>query len=464
MVAPTSEGLSLVREAAARIAAQLPLTSQADVFDLSNRHTGAKSERYRRAAEDYLQSGLYPADSNVKMFVKAERFDPNAKCRPDPRAIQYRGTKYCVALSQYLRPIEEHIYQIDFINRGVTRTRNVAKGLNSVARAEILASKLLSFDDPMIIGLDASRFDKHVSQGLLKLEHWVYCQSNSEPEFAELLKRQLVNKCYTSQGIKYVTRGRRMSGDMNTASGNVLLMLMMILAYMDLSVRIRKWDCFDDGDDALVIIEGGDFPLFTSRFNQVWTSFGMTMKVEEPCRSLHEVEFCQSKVIEYQMGRYKFVRDYRTVMSKAASGIRNWSNRAYRFRVLKAIGMCELILNLGVPVLQEYALALLRNSGGGSPDVYRYASDGLKARVRRELQLLGVKSPNSVCAQPIENVARETFYIAFGLSIPDQLQLERRLAQWVFEVDEQPLEVGPEWDFSSWSGRQTVEELYHLLA
>lgn len=455
---PNSEGLNLMRLGARAITRNLVPTAEDDIFALSKRHGGAKGARYARAADEYLMTGLLPSDSNIKMFVKPERFDPNSKVNPDPRAIQFRAPKYCVALAQYLRPIEEQIYQFDHASDGVPCTRNVAKGLNSKSRAQLLAEKAKLFDDPCFITMDASRFDKHVSVAHLRTEHGVYLACNRDPVFRRLLKLQLKNKCFTSRGISYVVLGRRMSGDMNTAIGNIVIMLGMIIGYCRYHLKLSKWDCLDDGDDFVIIIEKGDAHRFCADVSEVFLSMGMEMKVDEPVTSLHDVEFCQSKVIEFCPGGYKFVRNYRKVISNGTSGVRNWSNRTVRNNTIHAVGMCELVLGLGIPVLQEYALALIRNTSGPK-DIMKYTSEGYKAHMARELASLRVTDIRQVKAQPIQACARASFAQAFGLSEGEQLRLEARFRSWNFSLDD-PLFIGDEWDVDTWTGSVSMNEIY----
>jgi len=455
---PTPQGLAMVRGAARVIAATLPISAPDDIYALANRHGGLKGSRYRAAADELCVGGLHPGDSTVKMFVKAERFDGHTKVNPDPRAIQFRGPKYCVEIAQYLRPVEEHLYQFDHASAGVPRSRNVAKGLNSVDRAELLVEKARHFRCPVFVTCDASRFDMHVSEALLKIEHSVYLAGMPVERFRELLAMQLKNRCYSSIGIKYVVRGRRMSGDMNTAIGNVVLMLAMMMAFCKL-LGLKRWDCLDDGDDIVVILEEGDVCRFQKEIIPVFAGFGMEMKVDAAVRSIHEVEFCQSRIVEFSAGRYKFVRDYRAVMSKATSGVRNWLNPAYRSRTIHAIGTCELVLGLGVPVLQSYALALLRNSRGAS-DLLHHAPDGLRARTLRDVKLLGLRNLGDLKPQPIQQCARESFAQAFGLDEMEQIRMEKALDSWIFTMD--VTQHGPEWDVASWTCAQSHNELYRL--
>lgn len=458
VVKPSPHGLALVRSAVRDVTATLRQSGEDDIFALADRHGGQKGRRYRDAAVKYGMFGINATDACIKMFVKSERFNPISKINPDPRAIQFRGAKFCVALAQYLRPIEEKLYLFSQASDGVANSRNVAKGLNSVERAELLVRKASCFQDPVYVTLDASRFDKHVSEALLKIEHSVYRHCNQDPVFEKLLNMQLLNRCFSSLGISYVARGRRMSGDMNTAIGNVILMLVMMIAYCRHILNLAVWDCLDDGDDIVVIIERRDVFRFRANLCSSFESFGMEMKMDEACESIHDVEFCQSRVVEYQPSRFKFVRDYRAVFSKATSGVRNWMDPIFRTRVIHAIGTCELVLGLGVPILQSYALALLRNSSG-IKDVLKHAPDGLKARALRDAKSLGVSINKCLLPQPILRCSRESFAQAFNCTEAEQLRIEAWLDSWTFDISTSQA-FGSEWEVYSWSSATSTGELY----
>jgi len=447
----------MIMGAATTIARIVPCTVENSIYDMPERHSGAKKERYLEACRQYELRGLMKSDSFCKMFVKAERFDVASKRNPDPRAIQYRGGVYCVAFAAFLRPIEDFIYLSSFANDGVPPTRNVAKGLNSVMRAELLVTKLTHFADPVVVSVDMSRFDKHVAIAHLKANHYIYLASNPSKLFASILSLQLNNKCFSNLGLKYKCEGRRMSGDMDTAIGNILIMLTMVIAICRLTLKFSRWDCLDDGDDCLIILERDDLPTFQAEASGLFLQMGMEMTVSSTTSSLFQIDFCKSRVIEYQPSRYKFVRDFRDVCSKSLCGSRNWTDPIYRERVINATGMCELVLNLGVPVLQSFACALLRNTRGGTR---RHARDGLLQRALRDASRLGVAIEN---VQPVEicQCARESFAEAFGLDPIQQQDIESSLDAWVFTNDE-PFESDSDWDVLTWFGCRTHHELYPI--
>lgn len=456
---PSSLGIARLKAAAARVAGFLPRSSPQDLLAMPNRYTGAKKQRYLDAAMRFVRFGVRTFDAGCTMFVKPERMHGEKKVNPDPRAIQFRSSVYCVALAQHLQPIEHHIYELSGFCAGVPPSRNIAKGLNQAERAELLRRKMAAFRNPRVISLDASRFDKHVDIELLKVEHSVYTTASSHPMFKRLLKMQLISKVRSKYGLKYVCHGRRMSGDMNTACGNCLLMLIMVLAFC-IWMGLTSWDTLDDGDDCLLIVEEEDLDRVLSCLTEHFLEYGMEMKVENVACSLHEVIFCQSSVVEYADARFKFVRDYRAVISKSLCGIRHWQDPKYRIKVLRAIGLCELVLNLGVPVLQSFACCLLRNVG--RPDDFSYASDGLQSRVARELRALGVPA-HAVAPQVINECARESFAIAFNCSRDDQLFFEQSLD--ALDFDHQTMDYfGVEWDVANWLAHHSSGEVYPLQA
>lgn len=453
------EGLTLLAQAAKDIAAKCPHIPQQDIDIMPNSYTGLKKLRYINAMESLEVTPLTSRDAGVSLFVKAERIDGDAKKNPDPRAIQFRDPRYAVAFAQYLKPIEHFIYLIDFISRGVTPSRNVAKGLNAIERAKLLRLKMDEFDDPVVVSVDASRFDKHVHIFTLMLVHFIYLSMNPSVEFARILCMQLVSRVSSDLGLKYVVYGKRMSGDMDTAAGNCLLMLLMVLAYCWYVVDLNKFDCIDDGDDCLLIIERAEYTKFETNLQGAFLEFGHELKIENVTDELFKVEFCQSQVVEYQPGELKFVRNFRAVIAKSMCGIRNWKSVSYRIKVLRAIGSCELVLNLGVPILEEYALAILRNLPEGVMDL-RYAPDALAYRYRKEMKTLHNVDIKSRVGR-IHNTARESFAVGFGVSIPEQLSIEAALRSWTFDV-RSSIYVGEEWDVQNWERDTRLFEVYDL--
>jgi hypothetical protein len=381
------------------------------------------------------------------MFVKHEKLNGSKKTNPDPRAIQFRNVKYCVALGKYLKPMEHLLYRLrgSGKNSVLPPSRVIGKGLSSVGRAQLLVSKLAMFEKPVVLSLDGSRFDLHVARELLQIEHLVYTTMNGSRKLRQLLAWQLDNKGKSDGGIKYKCRGRRMSGDMNTALGNCLLMIIMVATFM----RGKKYDMLDDGDDCLLIIESSDLEWVLANVTEAFLEYGMEVKIENIAHSLEEIEWCQCRPIRLGGGRVRFVRDYNKVLSTALSGTKYFmSTEGSRRKLVNTIGMSELILNLGVPVLQEYAIALMRNAATGEA----YELNELESyfhRLKRELKERNLRQLTRVKPQPITDEARFSFFLAYGLGCDEQLELESFLRQWrfCFAAGEK---MTAEWDVANW--------------
>lgn len=449
---PTPEGLSMMRAGARIISKSLPRTVQEELGAFAEKYGGQKRARYMQAVEHVLENGLSRRNAGVTMFIKCEKMDP-VKCNPDPRAIQFRDPKYCVLLASFLKPIEEHLYRLKIRHPLVGTTRLVGKGLNQVDRARLLRRKMERFRAPVVLSLDMSRFDQHVDVEALKIEHSVYLSSNPSSWFQRLLSWQLVNRVHSRLGFKYVTLGKRMSGDMNTALGNCVIMISMVLGIM---IKYSKpFDLLDDGDDCLLIVERSELEFLRADLPCQFLKMGHELKIENVAFTLPQVSWCQSSPICTAAG-WKFVRHPNKVMSCALVGVR-WLNAPtwLRLEYLAGLADCEFVLNVGVPILQEYALALRRNSRGAKARFDE--SSGEWFRYLREVKLYR-RSTGQDLDLEITDAARDSFYEAFGVSRQAQLDAEMALRNWNFSV-EGVTEAFASWDPETWVNlRETFAE------
>jgi hypothetical protein len=313
------------------------------------------------------------------------------------------------------------------------------------------------FDDPRVISLDASRFDLHVHRSLLLIEHGIYLAMNGDPELAMLLSWQLDNKGRTSLGIKYKCKGRRMSGDMNTALGNCILMIIMVATFM----RGKKYDILDDGDDCLLIVEAGLLGWVLENAHKEFLAYGMEIKIENVATKLEEIEWCQCKPIRVSPDTVKFVRNPHKVLSTALGGTKYFVQEGARRKLVNTIGMAELILNLGVPVLQEYALALMRNAST-TKTLKLNELESYFHRLKRELQAMNMRQLARVRPAPIQHEARMSFALAFGIPPSEQIVLEEFFKRWVFIFNTTEL-LTPEGDVVQWKEMQHyTSELYSV--
>lgn len=225
-------------------------------------YTGRRQATYQRAVDSLVIRPCCPRDANLKTFVKAEKLNLDLKMDPVPRVIQPRDPRYNVEIGCYLRPHEERIYQaVD----GLFKSPTIMSCYNSYTQATILKQKWDSYYEPVCVGLDASRFDQHVSTQALKFEHSIYAKVFRSRKLDALLKWQLVNhgRANASDGyFQYRKYGSRMSGDMNTSLGNKILMCLMSYEYLE-SLKI-PYSFANNGDDCLVIIDKKNLKRLTT--------------------------------------------------------------------------------------------------------------------------------------------------------------------------------------------------------
>jgi len=449
---PNPVALARLTCAARRIGLELRGTTVDDYGVLPLHYRGAKRRRYEEATEAVLRYGCDKADSHIKMFIKCENIrylqGPQKKINPDPRPIQFRDPKFMVEISRFLKPLEPLLYNLqgNRFNK-LPPSRAIGKGLNQRERAELLAHKFDRFTSPIVVSIDAHRFDQHVSKGLLQVEHSVYLAANSDPTFQRLLSWQLRNTCYSTKGIKYVAEGRRMSGDANTALGNCLIMVLMVQDYF-VGKGIKRWDLLDDGDDCLVLMEAKDYPEFALECDTHFLQFGMEVRVEAIAYDLEQVEWCQSRPVSLGDVR-KFIRNPWKVLSSTLTSAR-WQQATTvnsRRKLLNSIGLCELVLNQGVPVLQAFASSLVRIAGTDK-QARLSPSDNLTYRVEKEIGRKLGKIPKWK-AIPITDEARDSFCKAFGIDHDAQRRFEAYFQSWTFSLDGYT-ELGKHIDVPMW--------------
>lgn len=396
-----------------------------DPAEVLDQFKGSRKRRYSKAADLLRLKGWKDAYARVKMFVKAEKFDPEVKGNPDPRAIQFRSFMYGLMLACFIKPMEHSLYELK-LPQTLTKGRVMGKGLSLKARADLFWEKFRAFRRPRVVSIDAKRFDAHVNTGLLKVEHLYYTLMNKDPFLAHILSLQLFNKGRTQNGYQYTVKGGRMSGDMNTALGNCLLMAVMIL---DAMRSYDRWDCLIDGDDCLLFFEdesGVDLAGLEASFLE----YGMEIKLEGDTTNPLDVVWCQAHLVE-TFGGWVWVQNPEKVLSRGVSNTKYMSSEEEARSYCGAVGIGQFASYKGVPILQELALAYVRASEG------RVLNLDDKHFQRAFLQVGG--DPDDVkgtllnvdlTPDPITLKTRFDFHRAFSISPAAQEIMEAQLRVW----------------------------------
>lgn len=308
-------------------------------------YSGGKRRMYEAARIHVLGPKYMKLWSKVQMFVKPDKY-PRAQIHSKaPRAIQYRSPMYNLMLASYLKPYE-HAYYNHTDEYGL---KVVAKSLNNLERAQNIVEASKLFDNPVFVLCDHSKFDSHVKPEHLKLIHKLYLNCYKSKQLAQLLKQQLINKCYSKGGISYTVKGTRMSGDYDTALGNTLLNHYILNAVF----RNTKHHILLDGDDSVIVMPKEHLQYVD------WSEFsrmGMTTTYEV-VDDLKKVEFCRSRLIDVHRTP-RFARDWRRAAANMGVTIQNYPNQDAWLRYYAGVGLGELAASSGVPIIGVLAQKL----------------------------------------------------------------------------------------------------------
>lgn len=243
-------------------------------------------------------------DTDIALFLKAEKWvvEPGDLLKP-ARAIQYRGPRYNIELGRYLLPLEETLWSC--LNTGGVRVRdNVwlysSKGLTPDARAGQVATLWSRYPGGRALCLDHSRFDAHLSQEVLRMEHEIYLGLLKPCRLLRwLLAAQCKTRGRTKHGRKYRGVGGRMSGDVNTALGNTIVSALVLLAathdFSELSILV-------EGDDGVVFGPGSALERLEGILGGRVLPYGFELKISS-ARTLGGIDYCSGRVIVGSHGK-----------------------------------------------------------------------------------------------------------------------------------------------------------------
>lgn len=375
---------------------------------------------YQAAANSLLLVPLSRRDSYLKSFVKAERICTMDKRDPDPRVIQPRDPRYNVELGCFLKPIEHHLYQAV---ASVFKERTIFKGLNSNSAGMLMKDKWNRYNRPVAVGLDASRFDQHVSVDALRWEHSIYrYMFSNHPRLLKLLEWQVHNKGfgYAKDGkLKYSVDGCRMSGDMNTALGNCLIMCALVFAYCH-SKGIRNFSLANNGDDCVVIFERRFLPRFSEGLKEWFKEMGFQMKVEDPVYEFEKIEFCQTHPVCDGFGNCVLVRNAPYSLTKDSIAIKPLDSVQGWAKWLRSVAEGGLALTGGLPVSQNYYRCLMR--AASKIPGYNKRSKFLDPSLETGLVAFSKGMNRKFCTP--SDYSRYSYWLAFGITPDQQKHLE----------------------------------------
>lgn len=409
---------------------ELPVLLPMSDAEFLSRYSGRRRKVYEKAVERKLARPVCKKDARLSGFVKFEGLKQKSDDPTEavPRMIHPRDPVYNLELGKRIAHQEKPIFKAIAKVMGWPGDERVLpvvyKGMNAKKQGEEMQRAWDSFADPVALDLDASRFDQHVSRQMLEYEHSVFVRGicSGERKFTKwLLDMQLVNVaiCYADDGkVKYTVEGCRMSGDMNTSSGNCLIMCALVYSFMR-DAGVSKYRLVNNGDDCVLMLERKDFPLVGGLAGW-FLEMGFSMKVGDVVDVLERVTFCQTQPVRRDDG-YVMVRDPRTATAKDLTSKCYIQDETIRRRWCNAVRKGGKCLTAGIPVWPQFYEMFPasddtvenREELGG---LYSTGLWWLSRNMRDEEHTVGPEQ-------------RLSFWLAFGILPDEQVALENRYSR-----------------------------------
>lgn len=401
------------REFRRKVVKTTPMSDQ----EFLDTYEGRRRTIYQNAIASLAAKPVNRRDAYSGAFLKAEKIPFYSKPDPAPRLIHPRSPRYNAAVGVFIKKIEHEVYHtVNRVWKGHAPT--ILKGYNATQVGGHLARKWNRFRKPVALGLDASRFDQHVSVDALRWEHeryLSYFRTHDRAALSQLLDWQLRTKvwCRSPEAVvSYTVEGMRFSGDMNTGLGNCLLMCAMVWTW----ARIVGVQCelANNGDDCVVVMEQSDLAQWNEMEMKTWfRGMGFNMKVEKPVYVLEKIEFCQSHPV-WTGSEWLMVRKHGHAMAKDCISIKPLTSEKVFDKWRKAVGEAGLSLTGGIPVQQAFYLAFMRGS----------KQDALRNDTTLETGFMRFARDMHRKACDVLPEARYSYWLAFNVTPDEQEALE----------------------------------------
>lgn len=397
--------------------------------DIVNKLKSGVKKRYILANKQINDGRLYNFEGKAPTmaFIKWEKMDA-VKMTGTARLIQFKSYKFTLFHKQLLQPLvdADKVITSVFYHQPFNTIRT--SGMSQIECAELFKSEWDSLKRPAAALLDCSKFDGHVDFHQLELELIVLQQAYSgkvaHEVFDKLMYKLFKKSGYTQNGIKYKADGSRDSGVASTAKGNSdinhvnlrTVILFAISKYLEIDFlhmtiadlhRVIHY-LHVHGDDSVIIGEADFIKVFEKVCIEIMKCLGHDVKISI-VYEFEQISYCQCSPVD--MGNfYKMVREPIRSLSRGAYSEKEqpWS------QYFAAIGLCELAVHSGVPILQSLGISHIVKSGLSRP--------------LRSYQQDTTFSGSEPAIIPISEVTRWSFFRAFGIHPEQQVVIERSMA------------------------------------
>jgi len=370
----------------------------------------------RRARYSKVVERLYVTKpSRTKQFVKLESANSTEK-EPVARIITDPGPQYNFEIGRFIKPVEHAIMKS---LESWLRYQPIMKGLNAKEIATDFYGTWNSYDDPVWLDGDASRFDAHTGIPIRRdLEFFIYLLFfPGYPELKKYLYRSLkrIVKAYTKDGIITHEMDNRGSGNHNTGIGNCIITVMILLLWVyenSIHCSIKN-----NGDDWGVICSRKDITKFKTGFVEYCLSLGYNMKIGVETDVFERISFCQTSPVLGPDG-YVMCRDPRKCRAKDLTTHKVKRESDYR-RWCASVAESGLAMSSGIPVLQEFYTCFHRSALGSRPGKFFDKHQG---------RIVLSKGMTHKRSEPTADT-RYSFFLAFGYTPEEQVALEEEYSK-----------------------------------
>lgn len=424
------------------LAKRIKTTTPYNLVNIPDLYVGRKKTIYANAVESLLVTPWCPKDATIRSFLKAEPYSLASKSLDQivNRVISPASPRHNASVAKFTKKIEHSLYHtIDKVVHSLSGCTNyshtIMKGYNSSQMAANIIKAWESFNDPVAVGFDATRFDQHVSQAMLRWEHSVYAlffHGHDKEELNALMREQLRVQAtmYLKDGrIKYATKGTRCSGHMNTGMGNCLIMVAMTAGFCK-TLNIKKFKIINNGDDCVLIVERTHLHKLTqNQFDSYFHPLGFDIIMEQPVDVVERIEFCQMHPVNVD-GHWLMVRNVIPSATKDAISIRPLRTDKEISSWMLGVGEAGLSLTGGVPIVQEYYTAFTKAAHSLVKSPTRNKHNQLDENGFYYLRQGMTRKYN-----PVTDSTRVSFYRAFNILPTEQEYIESVLKQMALTRD-----------------------------
>lgn len=385
------------------------------------RHTRAKIRGRYKAAYDSIREGRVvtgAADSTVEGFVKYEKI-PVGKLEDNkpPRLIQFRSFEYLYQLKSYILAFDIRLKEAsDILWNGQNVKTILTKMHDNYGVAACLRENWDYFVDPVAICKDANKFDGRYKRKNLEAEHKMWLRMFRKPRgLRALLSAQLTTKGRTANGVRYKGEATRCSGEFTTSDGNGTSNYSYLALYCKASgLKPHEFRICVNGDDSVLFVDRSNLHKLLP---DTWfLNYGMVVETDRICDSFCEISYCQAQPIRVKRDDqlvWYMVKEPHRAISRMCFAPSEHLNCVDRY--LSSVGLCELAVSAGVPVMQAFSMRVMELGNFSRP---------LGAYDRYPALLSG----NTPAYKEIEPETRRDYEEAFGVSVLDQLEIEDALA------------------------------------